>query len=107
MNKEQIAGMLEWINRHDPFIVVDPLTVNAWHDVLKNTITAEWCKGFLISYYAKPNAPRITVGIINEAWSRRKENAAIQELQEAAANAVPMPQYMRQKLQHLAADKAV
>jgi hypothetical protein len=107
MNKQEIAGMLEWISRHDPFIVVDPLTVNAWHDVLRGTITAEWCKEFLIAYYAKPSQPRITVGIINEAWSRRNEKAAINELQNAAANAVAMPHYVRQQLRQMTEGKAV
>lgn len=107
MNKEQIAGMLTWINRHDSFVIADPVTVNAWHDVLNPSITAEWCKDFLISYYSRPISTRLTAGVINEAWSRLKETNAITNLYESRRNAVPMPQYVKDQLAQLTQGKAV
>jgi hypothetical protein len=107
MNKEQIAGMLTWINRHDSFVIADPVTVNAWHDVLKYSITAEWCKEYLINYYSRADPPRITAGAINEAWLRQLDGNAVIECRESKRNAVPMPDYIKEQLRELNYRKAI
>lgn len=107
MNAKEVAAMLSWISRHDRFMVVDELTVRAWLDVLKPSITSHWAKDFLVSYYAKADPPRITAGRLNEAWSHQQDAAAIEYHYAAQQQATQMPDWFKQQVQELANKKQV
>jgi hypothetical protein len=100
VNRTQIASMLEWIKRHDSFLVVDEITVIAWGDVLRPDIDPAWCKQYLIEYYSKADPQRVTAGRINEAWFRERDrNVVLHELEQPEAT--PMPGWFRDKLKNV------
>ena len=100
MNRSQIASMLEWIKRHDSFLVVDEITVIAWGDVLRADIDPAWCKRYLIEYYSKADPQRVTAGRINEAWAHERERNLPLE-QYALEEATPMPGWFRDKIRNV------
>lgn len=88
--------MLEWLSRHERYLVVDELTVRAWRDVLKSNIDVQWVKKYLVMYYAKPDQPPITAGRINEAWYRHQEMQAPRNT--ISPQSVPMPDWFKEKI---------
>ena len=98
MNTVETAAMLEWVSRHDTFLVVDELTVRAWCDVLHKDIDARWCKTYLVHYFGKADPKKLTAGRINEAWLHYKER---EQPVKQIESSEPMPEWFRESMKEI------
>jgi hypothetical protein len=99
MNLVEVTAMLEWVSRHDNYLVVDELTVMAWNDVLYTDIDSNWAREYLVDYFRKAEPKRLSAGLINEAWLRNKERNKATQIDPASAT--PMPEWFRQSIKDI------
>lgn len=107
MTRNEISVLLSVIAVHDPYMVNDSIALQAWADALKSDITAEFARSFVAAHYGKPDAPRLTVGVLNAAWANRQPDYTLTALGQQAAVSVPAPSWFREQVAALANSKAV
>lgn len=97
--------MLKFMQPHERYLVVDDLTVESWHDVLRAgapDLDSRWTREFVTAYYAK-HAGGLSAASIVKAW--RDRQAAEREAQERRAlleaPRTPMPDAVRAALRNL------
>ncbi len=97
MNRTEITGFLRYLSAHDPYVVVDPISVQAWQDALSDDITADFARRFVARHYGNADAPRLTAGSVNVAWRAPMRDKSLDELLESKREAVPMPSWFREQ----------
>jgi hypothetical protein len=74
MNQTEIVKMLTFMKPHEPYMVVDDVTVMSWAAVLnKNApdLSAAWLYEFVADYYGT-NEGGLTAAKVCEGWRRKK-----------------------------------
>jgi hypothetical protein len=102
MTREEVAVLLAVLSVHEPFLTNDSVAVATWMDTLDAEITAEFARHHVAYHYSQPDAPRLTCGGLNAAWRKlQRPDPTILAIEEAQADAVPMPDWFRQQFDEL------
>ena len=108
MNRAEVAVMLSVLSVHEPYTTNDSIAVQTWLDTLDADMTAEFARHQIAYHYGQPDAPRLTCGGLNAAWRRLQQpDPTLLALEQAQADAVPMPSWFRAQLDTLVASRAV
>jgi hypothetical protein len=70
MEITEVRVLLEFVKAHEPTLIVDNLSAQAWMDALDD-MPAGFARTHIAHHYSRPDVPRLTVGALNAAWRAR------------------------------------
>ena len=108
MRAAEIRVMLEYLRAFEPYLETTDIAVAAWSDALIDAIDSTWARKVIAHHYSRPDAARMTPGLLNNHWrNSNAPDAALLALEDASTRATPMPQWLKQQIQELADSKRV
>lgn len=108
MRAAEIRVMLEYLRAFEPYLDTSDIHVAAWSDALIGAIDSTWARKVIAHHYSRPDAARMTPGLLNSHWrNSNTADVALMALEDASTRATPMPSWLKEQIQTLADSKRV